>query len=123
MNIVNEKGIEDTLAQLLKIVGETNALVVGQGERLSRVEERLDAMDKRFDAIDQHFDAIDQRFAAIDRRFVSLEQRLDHFESGVNRRFDKLTLGMRVLGRRQDKMAGRIDAVEALVEESQATRS
>lgn len=120
---MNEKGIEDTLAQLLKIVGETNAMVVGQGERLSRVEERLDAMDQRFDAIDRRFDAIDQRFDGVDQRFVSLEQRLDHFESDVNRRFDKLTLGMRVLGRRQDKMAGRIDAVEALVEESQATRS
>lgn len=116
MKIVNEKGIEDTLAQLLKIVGETNAMVVGQGERLSRVEERLDSMDQRFDAIDQRFDGVD-------RRFVSLEQRLDRFESDVNRRFDKLTLGMRVLGRRQDKMAGRIDAVEALVEESQGTRS
>ncbi len=105
---MNEKRIEDTLAQLLKIVGETNAMVVRHGEQLSMFEQRLDAIDQRLDAIDQ--------------RFEGLERRLDGFAIDVGQRFDERSLSIRVLGRRQDKMAGRIDALEALVEESQATR-
>ena len=105
---MNEKHIEDTLAQLLKIVGETNAMVVRHGEQLSMFEQRLDRIDQRLDGIDQ--------------RFEGLERRLDGFAIDVGRRFDERSLSIRVLGRRQDKMAGRIDALEALVEESQATR-
>ena len=105
---MNEKRIEDTLAQLLKIVGETNAMVVRHGEQLSMFEQRLDAIDQRLDGIDQ--------------RLEGLERRLDGFAIDVGRRFDERSLSIRVLGRRQDKMAGRIDALEALVEESQATR-
>ena len=105
---MNEKHIEDTLAQLLKIVGETNAMVVRHGEQLSMFEQRLDAIDQRLDGIDQ--------------RLEGLERRLDGFAIDVGQRFDERSLSIRVLGRRQDKMAGRIDALEALVEESQATR-
>ncbi len=105
---MNEKRIEDTLAQLLKIVGETNAMVVRHGEQLSMFEQRLDAIDQRLDGIDQ--------------RLEGLERRLDGFAIDVGQRFDERSLSIRVLGRRQDKMAGRIDALEALVEESQATR-
>ncbi len=112
---MNEKRIEDTLAQLLKIVGETNAMVVRHGEQLSMFEQRLDAIDQRLDGIDQRLDGIDQRFEG-------LERRLDGFAIDVGRRFDERSLSIRVLGRREDKMAGRIDALEALVEESQATR-
>ena len=126
---MNEKHIEDTLAQLLKIVGETNAMVVRHGEQLSMfeqrldtVDQRLDGIDQRLDGIDQRLDRIDQRLDGIDQRFEGLERRLDGFAIDVGRRFDERSLSIRVLGRRQDKMAGRIDALEALVEESQATR-
>ncbi len=119
---MNEKHIEDTLAQLLKIVGETNAMVVRHGEQLSMFEQRLDTVDQRLDGIDQRLDGIDQRLDGIDQRFEGLERRLDGFAIDVGRRFDERSLSIRVLGRRQDKMAGRIDALEALVEESQATR-
>jgi archaellum component FlaC len=82
----------------------------------------LDGIDQRLDRIDQRLDGIDQRLDGIDQRFEGLERRLDGFAIDVGRRFDERSLSIRVLGRRQDKMAGRIDALEALVEESQATR-
>jgi septal ring factor EnvC (AmiA/AmiB activator) len=135
---MDDPSIDHKLTQLLKIVAETNAMVSKQGDRLDsfegrlnnletrwdtiehrldRLEIRLDAIEHRLDAIEHRLDAIEHRLDDHDHRFEALEQRLDRLEKEQNRRFDGLETDLRVLIRRQDKSAGRIDALEAAVED------
>jgi archaellum component FlaC len=93
--------------------------------RLDAVDKRLDAVDKRFDAVDKRFDAVDKRFDAVDAHFERLDasvetlkvkheamieqfkkvsegvgatnDRLDRFERQVNKRFDTLTVDVRMV--------------------------
>jgi chaperonin cofactor prefoldin len=89
------------------------------------VNQRFDAVDKRFDAVDKRFDAVDKRFDAVDAHFERLDasvetlkvkheamieqfkkvsegvgatnDRLDRFERQVNKRFDTLTVDVRMV--------------------------
>jgi archaellum component FlaC len=79
--------------------------------RLDAVDKRLDAVDKRFDAVDAHFERLDasvetlkvkheamiEQFKKVSEGVGATNDRLDRFERQVNKRFDTLTVDVRMV--------------------------
>ena len=77
-------------------IDDTNAAVVANGERITRLEERMDdrfaqvddrfaQVDDRFAQVDERFAQVDERFAQVDARFVELDERMDEVAENVVR--------------------------------------
>ena len=120
--------IEIMVADLIRIVGNTNAMVEEMRDKLIGLENRFEGMEKRFDGLENRFEGLEKRFDGLESRLDGLENRFGGLESrfdGLENRLDGLDSSFSGLENRYNGLESKVDALQidvSLIKSAMATR-
>lgn len=72
--------MEEMLATLINMVGNTNSRLDKVEEKLDKIEVRLDKVEERLDKMDERFDKMEARLDKMDERFDKVDVRLEKIQ-------------------------------------------
>ena len=81
------EGVLGNTERLDRVDGQLNRV----DERLDRVETRLDRVDSRLDSIDSRLDSVDSRFDSVDSRLNSVDSHIDQLTEETRAGFSELS--------------------------------
>lgn len=78
------ESIENLLTDLIRIVGNTNAIVEELRDKVDSLDKRMDRLESKMDSLESRMDRLESKMDSLESRMDSLESRMDSLEGKVD---------------------------------------